>query len=78
MSANIAPTPGVHVLKLVLDSTNLVAESDETDNSYELEVVWESGDPAPSLERPVTRLPDLAVAQLRGMSDVMVASPYAE
>ena len=77
LSANIAPTPGVHVLKLVLDSTNLVAESDETDNSYELEVVWEPGDPAPSPERPVTRLPDLAVAQLRGMSDVMAASPYA-
>ena len=78
LNANIAPTPGVHVLKLVLDSTNIVAESDETDNSYELEVVWESGDPAPSLERPVTRLPDLAVAQLRGVSDVMVASPYAD
>ena len=66
LSANIAPTPGVHVLKLVLDSTNLVAESDETDNSYELEVVWESGDPAPSLERPVTRLPTLPSPSCEG------------
>ena len=78
LSANIIPTPGVHVLKLVLDSTNLIDESDETDNTYEMEVVWEAGDPVPAPERPVTRLPDLAVAQLRGVSDVIVASPYAE
>ena len=78
LSANVIPTPGVHVLKLVLDSTNLVAETDETDNTYELEVVWEAGEPVPAPERPVTRLPDLAVAQLRGVSDLIVASPYAE
>ena len=78
LSANVIPAPGVHVLKLVLDSTNLIAETDETDNTYELEVVWEAGKPVPAPERPVTRLPDLAVAQLRGMSDLIVASPYAE
>ena len=78
LSANVIPAPGVHVLKLVLDSTNLIAESDETDNTYELEVIWEAGDPVPAPERPVTRLPDLAVAQLRGVSDFIVASPYAE
>ena len=78
LSANVIPTPGVHVLKLVLDSTNLVEETDETDNTYELEVVWEAGDPVPAPERPVTRLPDLTVAQMRGVSDVIVASPYAE
>ena len=78
LNGSVVPTPGVHVLKLVLDSTNLVDESDETDNTYEVEVVWGAGDPVPGPERPVTRLPDLAVAQLRGMSDVMVASPYAE
>ncbi len=78
LSSSIVPTPGVHVLKLVLDSTNLIAESDETDNTYELEVIWEADDTVPEPERPVTRLPDLAVAQLRGVSDVIVASPYAE
>ena len=78
LSGSVVPTAGVHVLKLVVDSTNLIDESDETDNTYELEVVWEAGDPVPAPERPVTRLPDLAVAQLRGVSDVIVASPYAE
>ena len=78
LRATIFPTPGVHVLKLVVDSTNLIDESDEADNIYEVEVVWEAGDPVPAPEGPVTRLPDLAVAQLRGVSDVIVASPYAE
>lgn len=78
LSGSVLPTPGVHKLKLVLDSTNLIMETDETDNTYEVEVVWEPGDTVPAPERPVTRLPDLAVAQLRGMSDVMVASPYAD
>ncbi|MCY4527615.1 MAG: hypothetical protein OXD46_01105, partial [Chloroflexi bacterium] len=78
LSNSIDLTPGVHVLKLVLDSTNLIAESDETDNTYELEVIWEADDTVPEPERQVTRLPDLAVAQLRGVSDVIVASPYAE
>ena len=77
LSGYIVPTPGVHVLKLVVDSTDLIAESEETDNTYELEVVWEAGDPVPAPERPITRLPDLAMAQLRGVSDVIVASPYA-
>ena len=77
LSGSVVPTPGVHVLKLVVDSTDLIAESEETDNTYELEVVWEAGDPVPAPERPITRLPDLATAQLRGVSDVIVASPYA-
>ena len=77
LSANVFPTQGAHVLKLVVDSTNLIEETDETDNTYELEVVWEAGEPVPAPERPVTRLPDLAVAQLRGVSDLIVASPYA-
>ena len=77
LSGAVVPTPGVHVLKLVVDSTDLIAESEETDNTYELEVVWEAGDPVPAPERPITRLPDLAMAQLRGVSDVIVASPYA-
>ena len=77
LNVSIAPTPGLHVVKLVVDSTNLIAETDETDNTYEIEVVWEVGEPVPAPERPAARLPDLAVAQMRGMSDVMVASPYA-
>ncbi len=73
----ITPAPGTHSLKLVVDSTNLIAETDETDNVYETQVVWLEGDPAPAPERPVSRLPDLAVTQLRGVSDVLVASPYS-
>ena len=50
LNGSVVPTPGVHVLKLVLDSTNLINESDETDNTYEIEVVWAAGDPVPGLK----------------------------
>ena len=69
-------TPGVHVLKLVVDSTDLVQETDETDNVFELEVVWEAGEPTPASERPVTRLPDLAVVPPVGAVDPIFATSY--
>ncbi len=77
LGATIVPTPGVHVIKLVVDPTNLIPETNEEDNVYEVEVVWEAGEPVAAPERPVTRLPDLAVSQPRGMSDAIVASPYS-
>ncbi len=69
-------TPGVHVLKLVVDSTNLIQETDETDNVFEMEVVWQSGEPTPVPERPVTRLPDLAVVPPVGALDPIFATSY--
>ncbi len=77
LGATIVPTPGIHVIKVVVDSTNLISETNEADNTYEVEVVWESGQPVAAPERPVTRLPDLIISQPRGMSDAIVASPYA-
>ena len=77
LGATVVPTPGVHVIKVVVDSTNLIPETNEADNVFEVEVVWEAGEPVAAPDRPVTRLPDLAIAQPRGMSDAMVASPYA-
>ena len=43
----IAISPGVHTLKLVIDPTDLVAESDETNNVYERRLTWMTGDPPP-------------------------------
>lgn len=80
ISDAVSLVPGVHVLKLVVDSTDLIAETDESDNTYELEIVWKADELTFSLarERPVTRLPDLAVVQLRGASDVIVASSHGD
>lgn len=39
-------SPGTHTLKVVVDPLNRVLESDETDNVYEVELVWGNGEPA--------------------------------
>ena len=33
-------SPGEHTLKLVVDPTNLIRETDENDNEVELEITW--------------------------------------
>ena len=43
----IAITPGEHTLRLVIDPTDLVAESDETNNTYEKRLTWITGDLPP-------------------------------
>ena len=35
--------PGTHLVKLVIDPTNLVSESNEDDNVYEIELDWSTG-----------------------------------
>ena len=70
-------TPGEHELRIVLDSTNLVPETDETDNSYTVPFTW----PQSRLgsERPTTapaRLPNLAPFTPPGWSSpIRIAEP---
>lgn len=52
-------TPGEHELRIVVDSTNLVAESDEEDNSHTLTFNWPSREDARPPTAPA-RLPNLA------------------
>ena len=40
LPARVNLRPGTHTLKLVADPTDLVPETDETDNVYELEYTW--------------------------------------
>ena len=65
--------PGTHRLKLVVDSTRLIVETDETDNTFEGEFTW-GGDPPAS--PAVTRLPDLAPSSPKGWSGPIVATSY--
>ena len=54
LNVSIAPTPGPHVVKLVVDSTNLIAETDETDNTLrDWRSSWRLENPFPPTERPV-------------------------
>ena len=70
--------PGTHTLTLVIDATDLIVESDETDNRIETQVEWlppESALPSPP-ERE--RLPDLAPHTPEGWASPISASSYGE
>ena len=70
--------PGAHTLKLVVDSTNLVRETDESDNEFERELTWEpppGGLPAPT--SIPNRLPDLVPFSPQGWGGQLIATSYA-
>jgi hypothetical protein len=61
LSDVVTVTPGEHTLRLLVDPHNLITESDETNNSYEVTLRWDSGE-APALQvalpTPIPDLPD--------------------
>ena len=70
--------PGAHTLKLVADSTDLVPETDESDNVFELEYTWlpsESAVATPTLT--LAKLPDLAPSTPDGWGGSLIATSYA-
>lgn len=70
------PSPGIHTVAIVVDPTNLLPESDETDNAFEQEFTW-SPSANPADPTPVaSRLPDLQPAAPAGWESAMVATSY--
>ncbi|MDA1226381.1 MAG: hypothetical protein O3A33_00275 [Chloroflexi bacterium] len=70
------PTPGSHTLGIVVDPTNLLPESDETDNAYEEDFVW-SPSASPAEPTPVpSRLPDLRPLAPDGWDSALIATSY--
>lgn len=51
-------SPGPHTLRIVADPLNRIRESDETDNEYEIELVWGVGEVDPPDEPFVIEPPD--------------------
>ncbi|MFH1560588.1 MAG: CARDB domain-containing protein [Chloroflexota bacterium] len=69
--------PGTHMLKLVVDPTNLVPETDEVDNIYELEFTWAPSTTEPPVVAPApTKLPDLVPSIPNGWGDSLIATSY--
>ena len=66
--------PGPHTVTLVIDPTNLIAESDETDNRLDAEVFWLPPEAAIPLPPARERLPDLAPHTPTGWTDPLAAS----
>lgn len=77
LPARVNLRPGAHTLKLVADPTDLVPETDETDNVYELEYTWKPSQ-NPPLETSLApgRLPDLAPSIIEGWADSLIATSY--
>ena len=55
LPARVNLQPGTHTLRLVADSTNLVPETDETDNVYELEYTWLPSEAPAAAPTPAAR-----------------------
>ena len=70
--------PGTHTLTLVVDPTNLVEESDETDNRVETQVVWLPPETALSSAPARERLPDLAPYTPADWAGPLTANSYGE
>lgn len=69
-------TPGDHTLKLVVDPTNLIHETDETDNEIELVRTWLPATDAATPTPVPDRLPDLAPQTPVGWDASLVASSF--
>ncbi len=65
----VEPTPGRHVLKLVIDPENAIEETDETDNTFEKAVTWQ-GEPS-SPPQPMTYSDDELRWMLRDLRELI-------
>ncbi|MCH7745792.1 MAG: hypothetical protein IIC84_06950, partial [Chloroflexi bacterium] len=67
--------PGKHTLRIVADSTNLIPETNESDNVLERDFIWEPASSSTATPVPL-RLPDLALYTPDGWDDPIVATSY--
>ena len=74
LTAVVRLTPGKHRLRLVVDPTNLVVESDETDNILERDVDFASSGAPSTVPLSAARRPNLAPFQMEGWDGVIVAA----
>ena len=74
----VAIDPGPHGVALVIDPTDLIEESDETDNRIETEVFWLPPETAQASPPPRHRLPDLAPYTPGGWPGPVAANSYGE
>ena len=69
--------PGQHTFTLVVDSADLVAETDESDNTFQTSVIVVAA-PDPQIPPPIpNRLPGLAPVAPPGWPAPIIASAYS-
>ncbi|MDA1188203.1 MAG: hypothetical protein O2854_00775 [Chloroflexi bacterium] len=73
----ISLAPGEQTIRLVVDPTNLIPETNENDNIVELTIVW-SGEVSTEMQAVSPRAPNLVPVMLSGWDDSVVATSYPE
>ena len=75
LSRLVSATPGSHTLSVVVDSTDLIPETREDNNTFQVSFSWVgSGPSSQTISR--TRLPDLAPADLEGWPGAVLATSH--
>ncbi|SVD70309.1 uncharacterized protein METZ01_LOCUS423163, partial [marine metagenome] len=75
---HVKATTGSHLLKLVIDPTDWVAETDETDNVYEIAIEWLSDTlQLNGGDQLVGKLPDLVPVTPKQWEGTIIASSYS-
>jgi len=78
LETRVRVQPGVHTLRLVVDATGLIQETDESDNVYEKEFTWQPPISGPSTPTPVPdRLPDLVPYAIKEWGAPLIATSYS-
>lgn len=70
-------TPGRHTLRLEVDPTDLVRETDETDNVFEWSYVWDPPEQPAATELAGDRLPDIVPFTPEGWDAPLIATSYS-
>ena len=71
-------TAGIHTIKVIVDSTNLIQENIESDNSFERNFVWGAGSSGnPAATPPPEQLPDFIPFTPDGWTGPIVATSSA-
>ena len=77
LGARVGPQSGTHKLTLVVDSTGLIPETDESDNEFATEVAWSTAVPSVTATPVPIRLPDLVPGAGKGWDSPIIATSYS-
>jgi len=77
LSTRVRLQPGTHILKLVVDPTNLIPETNELDNVFVSAFTWApSNNDLPVVTPSLSKLPDLVPYAPNGWTGSLIATSY--
>jgi hypothetical protein len=74
LTSAVHVTPGEHTVKLVADPDGAITESDESDNTAEITLIWGTGDPIPAPADAVSL--GAPIREVQVLTNLTGATPY--